>query len=520
MKSEDLFEAVTELRDDQVLEGEKQLPRKRASIGLRLRTLAAALAVVVLAGALVGPRLLAGLRKPVGQGVDPGSTQAGATGAKPTGEAPSEDPNAPEERAFTLASPDYPLMAPYPFEKDFIKNQILDYEAYQTAMSAWRESRSALRPEADYTEGMDAYLRAALPELLTGEAGENGVCSPLNVYMALAMLAESTAGESRQELLSLLNAPDLETLRARANALWRANYCDDGRLTARLAASLWLRDDTAYKEETVETLSREHYASVFSGPMEDPEYTAALRRWMNKQTEGLLTDQIDGLEFSSDTAAALVTALYYQTAWAEPFCAPAEQVFHSPAGDREHSFMRRTEETALYEGKGFQAAGCDLAGGGSMYFLLPDEGLSPEELLRREEALDFLLSAEGRGNTDGRQVELTLTVPEFDVSGQIDLIGKLKDLGVTAVFDKARADFSPLTTDLKVPITLGKAEHGARLSVDENGVTGAAYTILMPTYGALPEEREKAELTLDRPFLFVVTNEEGLPLFVGIVNEP
>ena len=521
MKTEDIYNAVTELRDDQIIEGEQKLSRKRPIYFRRLGALAAVLAVVVLAGVLAGPRLMAGIRKPVGQGVEPGTTQARPTGAAPSdAETPTEDPNAPDDRRYTLAAPSYPQMAPYAFMERFTNEQGFDYEAYRTAMSAWSESRRALRAETDYTEGMDAYLRSVLPELLAGETGENGVCSPLNVYMALAMLAETTAGESRQEILTLLNAPDPETLRARADALWRANYCDDGLLTSRLAASLWLRDETVYNEETVRTLAEKHFASVFSGPMGDPEYSAALRRWMNEQTEGLLADKIEGQEFSKDTVAALVTTLYYQTAWAEPFSQPAEQIFHSPAGDRTHSFMGRTGENTLYEGEGFRAAGVELAGGGMMYFLLPEEGLPPEALLAREAALDFLLGPEGRGNTDGRQVELSLKVPKFDVSGRIDLIGKLKDLGVTAVFDPARSDFSPLTTEFEVPITLGRAEHGARLSADEKGLTGAAYTILEATKGAEPEELEKAELTLDRPFLFVVTNEEGLPLFVGIVNEP
>ena len=34
---------------------------------------------------------------------------------------------------------------------------------------------------------------------------------------------------------------------------------------------------------------------------------------------------------------------------------------------------------------------------------------------------------------------------------------------------------------------------------------------------AMPPE-ERVEFTADRPFLFVVTNFDGLPLFTGIVN--
>lgn len=524
MKKEDLYEAVTELRDDQIAEGEKQLSSSRPARFRRLGALAAILAVVVLAGVLAGPKLMAGIGgKPVGKPVESGTTQAGPTGADPSGaEAPTEDPDQQEalNRKYSLAYASYPHMAPYANMRNYLKaDGTLDFDAYRTAMSAWEESRGALRPETDYTEGMDAYLRAALPELLSGGEGENGVCSPLNVYMALAMLAETTAGESRQELLTLLNAPDLETLRARANALWLANYCDDGRLTSLLAASLWLRDDTGYKDDTVQTLSKDHFASVFSGPMGDPEYNGALRRWMNFQTHGLLADQIEDVELSADTVAALVTTVYYQAAWEEAFYLPAGQSFYGPAGETSCLFMRQSRENTLYEGESFRAAGVELTGSGSMYFLLPEEGLTPEALLTRADALDFLLGPETRGNTDGRRVQLTLTVPEFDVSAETDLIARLKALGVTAIFDEDRSDFSPLTTEVG-PITVTRADHAARVSADEKGVTGAAYTVIDATKAAEPEELEEVELTLDRPFLFLVTNEEGLPLFVGVVNAP
>lgn len=492
MKSEDLYHAVTELRDDQIIEGEQKLSRKRPVYFRKLGALAAVLAVVVLAGALAGPRLMAGIRKPVGQGVEPGTTQAGPTGAAPSdAETPTEDPNAQDlDRKYTLAAPDYPLMNSYGRRADVI--------------------------------GVEAYLQAALPMLLEGAETENRVCAPLNIYSALAMLAEATAGESRQELLTLLNAPDLETLRTQTKRLWESNYCDNESLSCLLAASLWLRDDTVYNDETVQTLADSYYASVFSGAMWDPEYSAALRRWMNEQTKGLLKDKIDDIELSVDTVAALVTTVYYRAAWTQQFDGSVPGAFKSPGGDRELEFLTETlYNTTLYQGEGFQAAGLSISDmQGTAWFLLPDEGLTPAELLTKQRALDFLISEKGRGETDGRQVDLTLSVPKFDVSDKTDLIGKLKRLGVNAIFDPDRSDFTPLTADTEEPITVSRAEHGARISADENGLTGAAYTIIEPTYAGLPEELEKAELTLDRPFLFVVTNEEGLPLFVGVVNEP
>ena len=64
---------------------------------------------------------------------------------------------------------------------------------------------------------------------------------------------------------------------------------------------------------------------------------------------------------------------------------------------------------------------------------------------------------------------------------------------------------------------LTKVQHAARLTMDEEGVTATAFTAM--GYGAGGPENQM-DFTLDRPFLFVVKTESGLPLFAGIVNEP
>ncbi len=69
-----------------------------------------------------------------------------------------------------------------------------------------------------------------------------GVCSPANLYMALAMLAELTDGNGRGQILELLGCEDIETARSRANALWNVNYVDDGTVTSLLANSVWLNE--------------------------------------------------------------------------------------------------------------------------------------------------------------------------------------------------------------------------------------------------------------------------------------
>jgi serpin B len=106
-------------------------------------------------------------------------------------------------------------------------------------------------------------------------------------------------------------------------------------------------------------------------------------------------------------------------------------------------------------------------------------------------------------------------MPKFSVSSEIDLIEGLKQLGVTDCFDPSSADFSPLMDE--TDLFIGKMQHGAHVEIDEKGVVGAAVT--MTLYFGTAAPLETIEFTLDRPFIFVVESDDGMPLFVGIINQ-
>ena len=128
----------------------------------------------------------------------------------------------------------------------------------------------------------------------------------------------------------------------------------------------------------------------------------------------------------------------------------------------------------------------------------------------------FLLS-NGQDWENSKFLKVNESIPKFDVASQLDMVEELQQLGVTEVFDSANADFSPVTDF--TPVWLGEAEHVARVVIDEEGVEAAAYTVMIAV-GDAPPPDEVVDFVVDRPFLFVLTGLDGLPLFVGVVNNP
>ena len=423
------------------------------------------------------------------------------------------------EEKYLLAAAEYPQMAQYPDEGRYTKlGGGFDYDKFDKDWDAWWTDRQKrLEQPEGYSEVIDDYLRAIIPQLLANGDG-NIACSPINIYMALAMLAETTDGESREQILKLLGSDSLDALRTEAAAVWNANYCNDGATASILASSLWMNDKVTFRQDTMDALAKYYYASSFRGEMGSESFDKALQDWINEQTGGLRKEQAAGLKLSRETILALATTVYFRAKWACEFgdAGTRPETFHAGSEDVTCDFMHQSGTDVYYWSDHFSAVSKQFENGGAMWFLLPDEGMTPEELIADDKTLDFLLS--GGESAESKYLVVNLAVPKFDISSNLKLADSLKALGVTDVFDPSVSDFSPLTDDFD-SVYLSKAEHAARVAIDEEGVTAAAYTVIAAGGAGLPPS-EEVDFTLDRPFIFAIAGENGLPLFAGIVHQP
>ena len=411
---------------------------------------------------------------------------------------------------FLVAQPQYPQMTPYPAD-------YTDDDGYLN----WQADQLALHRQPEgYADSLSHYFAAITGQLLSNTKGENAACSPVNIYLALAMLAETTDGNSRQQILDLLGADSIDKIRTQAEQVWKAHYNNDGLTTSILANSLWLEEGYPYNKETVQLLAEKYYASVFQGDLGTEEMDKALRNWINEQTGGLLQEQANKLSLDPQTVLALVSTLHYQVQWLNEFQEKenTESTFYGTAGDTIETFMRQTLiYNPYYWSDHFGAVSLNLEDNGRMWLILPDEGVTPEELLSTGEAMDFL-QQNANEYENQKSLMIHLSVPKFDISSDLEISRQLEALGITDIFVPGTADFSPIIPENDGGY-VSQVKHAARVAIDEEGVTAAAFTMIARCGAGMPP-KDEMDFTLDRPFLFVIESQDGLPLFAGIVNQP
>ena len=410
---------------------------------------------------------------------------------------------------YAVAEAAYPVLPQEPRYEDYINGSGEgDWDAYFAAQETCLEELQKLgKGERPDDGAVRRFADRTAAEIFTGS--ENTVYSPISLYVALGMLTELTDGQTRQQVMDLLDAADGEALRQQSRKLWMSVY-QDGDAVCRLANAAFLRENADVKQTAVDTLAQWYYASSYRLPMGTAEADEAIASWLNQQTGGLLSEATGEIRTEPENLLRLYNTIYYKAGWREPFESSQTKTDTFTAADggkQQADFLHKRDEGSYRKGEGYTAAPMALRYG-QMVFVLPEEGVTPESLLQRQ---GFLSELAG----DYDRAERVWSVPKFDVKSTVDLKGALQALGVTDAFDEVKADLTPLTDDDAVVTSVMQA---ARVKIDEEGVEAAAYTEIVADNTAAIEPPPVVEMDLDRPFLFVIFDGNHVPLFVGTVQ--
>ncbi len=381
-------------------------------------------------------------------------------------------------------------------------NQISDSTANAINSFSYKTAASILSPEDDV------------------ESQESGCYSPMSLYQTLAILASGAEGETQSQILNLLGIGDLDTLAEESGKLYRCNYRDDEIEILKIANSLWLDDaaedgtEVSYNLDWVQSVANDYYADVFTADFSDADTPKALGAWVAEQTGGMLNPTV---EFAPDNVMAIVNTLWYKTQWADDFMEQNtyEDDFILSSGEPVLcDFMHQTNESGrAVLGDGYTKSFRHLYSG-KMIFVLPDEGVDIETLLTEEKLTEIF------ENANYQDAEVQWSVPKFETNASYDLAENLQSLGITDAFDLLSADFSPMA-ESTAPLFLGTVRQDTRIKVTEAGIEAAAFTIAgMMVEEGVPEEKPVVEMNLNRPFLYLITANDGSTLFMGVVRNP
>ena len=269
-------------------------------------------------------------------------------------------------------------------------------------------------------------------------------------------------------------------------------------------------------------------AQQYGAPLEPLDFAKAtepsrqtINQWVANKTNNKVLELIGAGQLLPDAKLVLVNAIYFRGDWALPFVKAftAEAPFAIAPGKKASvAMMHRSGSFGYFEKPGqLQVLELPYSGGElSMIVLLPAK---QEPLAKLETSLSVENLTAWRGGLQPEEVKVSL--PKFKVTwGTKNVVPQLQALGVKDAFVFPKADFSGIDGGRSLIISL--VLHKAFVDVNEEGTEAAAATAVVGAPGgAPPVAKEPKIFTADRPFLFLIRdNQSGTILFIGRVNNP
>lgn len=359
----------------------------------------------------------------------------------------------------------------------------------------------------------------AVQRALSGGSGDSACWSPFSVASALGLAAAGARGTTRAELRTVLLGSPEGSLGEHGSMLTEAATLQPSRggepPVLGVSNTLWAAESLPVRPDFTEELTHWPNGAVRSAPFRsDPE---ASRQLINadvaETTRGLISELLGKGVLSRDTVATLVNALYLKVAWVNRFPdrGTTARLFHAPSGTSDVPTMRLGKRLGYAATGGWQVVVLPAAGEVDGVVLLPDRALADAEAALDADTLAALLAAPVPRTLD-------LFLPKFKVRAKADLTSTLDTLGAHTMFT-SKADFGGIS---EKPMSVSAVVHEAVLTIDEQGLEGAAATAMVMRALAMHADRaEPVVVRVDRPFLFLVRHRpSGAVYFLSRVTRP
>ena len=351
---------------------------------------------------------------------------------------------------------------------------------------------------------------------------EDFVLSPFSVSATLGMVSGGAAGQTLEELRTVLGAKmDEPAYHAAfpnlAGPVRNERGSDHVLLSIHNAMFL---QEGAKIHAPFQTLLTETYGCELSRVdfQDRPQGAVALLNEFVRQGTNGRGDPIRHVDVPFDTRLVLANTFYFKGQWASrfsptltvprPFYPTKDRPIRVRTMFQEHEYPLAVDADTILLGMPYRGNRF------SMIVVLP----KPHRDLREiERGLDAAKWRTWRAEMTSQKLQLHF--PRFAFTSRHQLAPILTAMGAHTAFDRDLADFTRISDEK--PLFINQAIHSAGIEVEESGTVAYAHTEMVGSFGG-PEEPERPKiLHVNRPFLFVIEdNQTGSLLFMGRVQNP
>ena len=340
--------------------------------------------------------------------------------------------------------------------------------------------------------------------------GSNLMISPISLEIDLGMFINGLEGESLKEMMKTLELEEYSKndINDYFKTILAGIEQADEAAIFKSANSFWYNYKKTAATGFLTAIQDYYNATAVAVDFGDDKTKDIINSWCAAKTNNRITKMVDRTEPSE--LFHLMNAVYFKAQWQDQFNKQAteKKPFYYADGKTEDIDMMHEINDALYaETDKFQLSLKSFVDHAfQMVFILPKTDVDLVESIPEvvnSKSLKQML----------RNVEVDLYAPKFTSEYlEQNLFQYMMEINPTLRFSSADMNFFE---GPKEDVALSAVQKTFFL-MDEEGAEAAAVTDIMMKNTAIPMEKEKAVMRLDRPFFYAILESNTYcPLFIG-----
>uniref|UniRef100_A0ABK0LVF2 Serpin family B member 11 n=1 Tax=Rattus norvegicus TaxID=10116 RepID=A0ABK0LVF2_RAT len=371
-------------------------------------------------------------------------------------------------------------------------------------------------------------------ELSSSNVGENIFFSPLTTFYALSMLLLGARGKSAEQMEKVLHYDNFSGfLKAKIK---NSSECSQGgrmhpefralvshinqQNSLSIANRIYGTKAIEFHKQYIRCCEKLYQAKLQTVDFElsAEETRKSINAWVENKTHGKITNLFDKGTIDPSSVMVLVSAIYFKGQWQNKFqkTETVKAPFHISVGKSavvDMMYQTGTFKLAFIKEPQMQVLELPYANNKlRMIILLPVGTASVNQI---EKHLNAKMLREWTSPSNMVERVVDVHIPKFSLSVKYDLNTLLKSLGMSDIFNVAKADLSGMSPDKG--LYLSKVVHKSYVDVNEEGTEAAAATGETISVKRLPVT---VQFTANCPFLFFIWDEFYNILFAGKFASP
>ncbi len=386
---------------------------------------------------------------------------------------------------------------------------------------------SPIKTTEEESKAYNNFSNLTYHALVDTSKKDNMSYSVVGLYSMINEMTNATSREELKEKFNTLLGLNEGSRVTFYDKVMKANSFASDESTIQLKNSAFFNNEFNYNQEFVNSLTK-LYCEAYQINFESE--ASKMVEWVNQavNSNGFIDDKF--LEINDETQLYLFSTLYFKNAWASKYLSEnniKDDFYLTSDKTVKATYMNHSYYSQCYYDYGSYISVKDyyFSRRASVTYIVPKKVEDNVFDLTKdvnifEEKDENIVKNEGYGS-----IMVNLSTPKFTTKSDVDFQKCLDNLGFGEIYNPNIDSFKNAFDDEKLEdynIYIQKIKQKNEVEFNEDG--SIVKSVAMASFGAggaaAPMENDTLDVKLNQPFIYIIRDINGTPIFVGHVDNP